>query len=41
MGPAGWRRMVCVETCNAGEDVVQVGPGAEHIIVAQYRVLGV
>jgi glucose-6-phosphate 1-epimerase len=38
MGPDGWRRMVCVETCNAGDDVVPVRPGAMHAIGAEYRV---
>ncbi len=40
MGPDGWRRMVCVETCNAGEDVVQIAPGAEHAIGVEYRLSG-
>jgi glucose-6-phosphate 1-epimerase len=40
LGPHGWRRMVCVETCNAGSDVVQVAPGAVHEMTAEYRVVG-
>ena len=37
MGPNGWRRMVCVETCNAGADVVAIPAGGEHTLVATYR----
>jgi D-hexose-6-phosphate mutarotase len=29
-GPNGHRGMVCVETANAGENVVTIAPGAEH-----------
>ena len=38
MGPDGWRRMVCVETCNAGDDIVRLAPGAAHALTAEYRV---
>lgn len=38
MGPDGWRRMVCVETCNAGGDIVHVAPGARHMLIANYRI---
>jgi D-hexose-6-phosphate mutarotase len=38
MGPDGWRRMVCVETCNAGDDIVKIAPGESHCIGAAYRV---
>lgn len=38
MGPDGWRRMVCVETCNAGDDIVRLAPGAAHTLTAEYRV---
>ncbi|MGQ0671959.1 MAG: D-hexose-6-phosphate mutarotase [Hyphomicrobium sp.] len=34
MGPEGHRRMVCVETANAGDDVVTVAPGATHRLTA-------
>lgn len=30
MPPRGWREFLCVETANAGEDVVRLVPGAEH-----------
>ena len=30
MGPDGYRRMVCIETANAGEDIVRLAPGATH-----------
>ncbi len=38
LGPDGWRRYVCVDTCNAGADVVTVAPGTKHTMTAQYRV---
>lgn len=38
MGPEGWRRMVCVETSNAGSDIVTVAPGAAHVLEVSYRV---
>jgi D-hexose-6-phosphate mutarotase len=38
MGSQGWRRMVCVETSNAGGDVVHIAPGAAHTIAAAYAV---
>ena len=28
--PQGWRAFLCVETANAGTDVVRLAPGAEH-----------
>jgi glucose-6-phosphate 1-epimerase len=36
MGPEGWRRMVCVETANAGDDVIRVDPGGRHVLGAIY-----
>lgn len=39
MGPDGWRRMVCVETCNAGNDTVLLAPGGVHAVAATYRVV--
>jgi glucose-6-phosphate 1-epimerase len=36
--PDGWRRMVCVETANAGEDAVTLVPGARHLMTATLRV---
>jgi glucose-6-phosphate 1-epimerase len=38
MGPDGWRRMVCVETANAGSDLVQLAAGGTHTIAATYRI---
>jgi glucose-6-phosphate 1-epimerase len=38
MGPMGWRRMVCVETCNAGQDIVTIQPGGQHVLTVEYRV---
>lgn len=38
MGPDGYCRMVCVETANAGEDVVRVEPGEQHTLAAEIQV---
>lgn len=38
MGHQGYRRMVCVETCNAGPDVVTLAPGARHSLVQELSV---
>ena len=38
LGDEGWRRMVCVESANALEDVVTVAPGAEHCMTVIYSV---
>ncbi|OHC67140.1 MAG: D-hexose-6-phosphate mutarotase [Rhodocyclales bacterium RIFCSPLOWO2_02_FULL_63_24] len=38
--PEGWTSMVCVETANAAEDVIQLAPGATHRMTAQYRSIG-
>jgi len=35
--PDGYLGMVCVETANAADDAVQVGPGQEHVLSAQIR----
>lgn len=37
LGPDGYLNMVCVETANAAEDVVEIAPGAQHRMVARYR----
>lgn len=37
-GADGYRRMVCVETANAGTDEVALAPGARHRIVTQISV---
>ena len=33
-----YRRMVCIETANAGDDVVTVAPGARHMLGVTYQV---
>jgi glucose-6-phosphate 1-epimerase len=38
MGPEGWRKFVCVETTNAGDDVRVLDVGATHTITATYTV---
>lgn len=35
--PDGWREMVCVETANALDNILQVKAGASHSLVAVYR----
>lgn len=37
MGPDGYRHMVCIETANAGADVVHLTPGARHTLSAHIR----
>lgn len=39
MGPDSYLNMVCVETANAAEDTIHIGPGQTHHMAAQYRVL--
>lgn len=36
LGDDDYRRMLCVETCNAGPDLVEVAAGGEHRLVAEY-----
>lgn len=38
MGPDGYRGMVCIETTNAGTDIVTLAPGASHTLGASYAV---
>lgn len=38
LGSAGYRKMVCVETANAGEDVVRLEPGGRHTLSAEFQV---
>lgn len=38
MGEDGYRRMLCVETCNAWDDAVDIAAGAEHTLSTEYRV---
>ena len=39
LGDTEYRRMLCVETANAGPDVVTLAPGAEHTLAAEYTLL--
>ncbi len=36
--PDDWRRMVCVETANAADDVVTLAAGQRHVVTAMIRV---
>jgi len=36
--PDDWRRMVCVETANAADDALTLGPGQRHVMTATIRV---
>ena len=38
MGDDGYRRMLCVETANALDDVVTVAAGGSHVLMAEYAV---
>jgi D-hexose-6-phosphate mutarotase len=38
LGPDGWRRMVCVESGNALDNVVVVPPGQSHRMSVEYSV---
>jgi glucose-6-phosphate 1-epimerase len=38
MGQDGYRKMVCVETANAGRDQVTLAPGERHLIAAEISV---
>jgi glucose-6-phosphate 1-epimerase len=35
--PDGWRKMVCVESANAIENVVKVAAGTRHTLIVEYR----
>lgn len=35
--PDGWRKMVCVESVNAIDNVVPVAPGTRHTLIVEYR----
>jgi len=37
-GPDGHLQMVCVESTNAADDVIEIQPGAEHRLIARYSV---
>lgn len=34
----GYRHMLCVETANAGDDVIRLEPGSEHTLMAEFQV---
>jgi glucose-6-phosphate 1-epimerase len=36
LGDDDFKRMICVETTNAGPDVVNVAPGRDHVLAATY-----
>ncbi len=38
LGPEGYLRMLCVESANAADDVVQLASGETHRLVAEYSV---
>lgn len=38
LGSDGWRRMLCVETANAGPGAIQLQPGAHHTLAAQFSI---
>lgn len=38
LGKDGYRKMLCIETANAAEDVVSIDPGKAHQLWAQYEV---
>jgi len=38
LGIDGYRKMLCVESCNAAEDVVTIEPGKAHHLWVQYEV---
>ncbi len=37
-GADGHRRMVCIETCNAGDDVVTLAPGERHRLSGKFSI---
>ena len=38
MIPEDYRQMLCVETTNAGEDIIRLAPGATHTLCAEIQV---
>lgn len=36
--PDAYRRMLCIETANAGDDTVIVPPNGQHVVTARFRV---
>jgi len=35
----GWRKMICVETANAMENLVMINPGYTHVLSVEYSVI--
>jgi glucose-6-phosphate 1-epimerase len=40
LGDDDYRVMICVETTNAGNDIIRLAPGAEHRMSAEYSITG-
>lgn len=38
LGDKDYKRMICVETCNAGPDIVKLAPGEEHTLAANISI---
>lgn len=38
LGPNGYLKMICVESANAAEDVVNIAPGKEHCLSVSYSI---
>jgi glucose-6-phosphate 1-epimerase len=38
LGDEDYRHLLCVETTNAGSDVVKLAAGAEYVLTAEYAV---
>jgi glucose-6-phosphate 1-epimerase len=38
MAPGDWKEMICVETANAADNAVRLGPGAAHKLAVSIRV---
>ena len=38
LGVDGYKKMLCVESCNAADDVVTIQPGKAHHLWVQYHV---
>jgi len=38
LGPEEWRHMLCVETANAADNAIALGPGERHAMTARLRV---
>ena len=38
LSPQGWKHMVCIETANALENSITLGPGEQHSMTAHIKV---